>query len=177
LRSTAPRPRPTRAIMARYSALPATALATPGWLSDTDRYCRARIDWPAVNAANAASWQGFLVSEKNGIGGRAIKVPGLGAPTAENGGPACAPGIAVRLECWSNRRRGGLSPAASTAGRGCSGRCLLWSGVRDGDGIKCLWRGGPGRRGPGCAASWCAGGRQRRTVTHHPAERRCPARR
>ena len=53
-----------------------------------------------------------------------------------NAGTARALGIAVRhLECWSNRRRGGLSPAASSAGRSCTSRCLLWGDVRDTGGI------------------------------------------
>src|SRR5215468_12249535 len=54
LRSRAPRPRPSSPATARYSALPITARATPGWLSGTDRCCRARIDWPARKATNAA---------------------------------------------------------------------------------------------------------------------------
>src|SRR6185369_13582834 len=39
---------------ARYKALPSTARATPGWLSDTARCCcRPRIDWPARNVTSA----------------------------------------------------------------------------------------------------------------------------
>ena len=53
-RSRVPRGRPSSPATARYSALPITARTTPGWLSDTDRCWRPRMDWPARKAASAA---------------------------------------------------------------------------------------------------------------------------
>src|SRR4051794_28437115 len=54
LRSKAPRARPIRPETARYSELPITARATPGWPSDTSRCWRLRTDCPATNTASAA---------------------------------------------------------------------------------------------------------------------------
>ena len=94
-----------------------------------------------MNAANAASWQGFVVSEKNGIWSRAIKAPGLG--TLNTGGLAGV--LSVSCASAGSCAAGGYY---SESGRGLPSQGFI---TQDGTRTRRVRSAGPLLRHPGQA--------------------------